>query len=301
MKGWLATLLVVMLCSTMLSGCNDAKNRNDGNEQTVSPATTHLTDTQATATTTLASTSTTLAPTSTTLVSTSTTSVATEPNPTVTITIDEPPRHESYRFDSYAELVQALTVPGSEDYVYLHRAMSVYTETAPFGKVYSNMLTLLENGKAEVLVPQRNGETIPLFENQTDITVFSAELYNLPWMWYHCNVDDQLVHVKYTYVSAIDYSELEQVTTIRQFLSLIAPSAPSPTNYKSYRRIYEQELVLADGSRVLAWIYEPTDSSLVWVQYYKDGVVVLVRAEERLIAEGLLSSFDLVPYSETIG
>lgn len=313
MKRWLAALLTVMLCGVMLSGCNDAKPRSDGNEQTDDRVTTHLTDTQTTATTTLAPTSTTLAtsstltPTSTTLVATSTTNAVTEPTPTAAITLEEPPYYLTHFCDSYTELLKALTVPGSEGYDYVHGEMSVsgtvHSATKPFGNVYSNMLTLLETGKLNLLVPQRNRETMPLCDDGM-IALLSVDLYGLPWIWYRSDVDDHIVRVQYTYVGAIDDPRLEQVTNIREFLSLIAPTAPSPTNYHNhpvYKRIYEQDLVLADGSSVLAWIYERKDSSQANVQYYKDGVVVWMYADEQLIADGLLSTFDLVPYSEAVG
>ena len=122
-------------------------------------------------------------------------------------------------------------MPGSEGYDYVHGEMSVsgtvHSETKPFGNVYSNMLALLEAGKLNLLVPQRKGETMPLYQS---IALFSTELYNLPWLWYHCAIGNHRVEVHYTYIDAIDHSELKQVTNIREFLSLIAPSAPSPTN-----------------------------------------------------------------------
>lgn len=226
---------------------------------------------------------------------------------TTTITLEEPPYYLTHFCDSYTELLKALTVPGSEGYDYVHGAMNVsatvHSVTKPFGNAYSNMLALLEAGKLEVLVPQRNGETMPLCDDGM-IALLSVDLYGLPWIWYRSDVDDHIVRVQYTYVGAIDDPRLEQVTNIREFLSLIAPTAPSPTNYHNhpvYKRIYEQDLVLADGSSVLAWIYERKDSSQANVQYYKDGVVVWVYADEQLIADGLLSTFDLVPYSEAVG
>ena len=41
----------------------------------------------------------------------------------------------------------------------------------------------------------------------------TAELYNLPWIWYHCKVNNIDVDVKLAYHSVIESSELNEAVT----------------------------------------------------------------------------------------
>lgn len=209
------------------------------------------------------------------------------PNPSATYT---------FTFGSYEELWQALTDAANDRYKELRENAQAY------GTLYQNTLSAFAAGEYDLIVPRLNGSPIPIREEMyyAQVSLITAELYHLPWLWYHCTVEDRDLTVKISYTEAIGSTAVNAATPYAEMVSLICPDAPSPSNYTqypNYKIIYEQELTLADGSRVSAWISEEKDRDRVYVSFLKDNVLVQMFGEKALFTEDFWSRFDLAAYT----
>ena len=208
--------------------------------------------------------------------------------------IEKPLDQHSYNFNSYNELVQALTKKTSSKYSTLR------IEQGDYGTAYQNTLAKFANGDIKVAIPQID-ESEMILQNKdgySKITLFTCELYCLPWIWYHCVVNDQKVTVRVSYLDAIYNVENSQNTTYAQILKSIAPGgAPSPENYQkyeSYKSIYEKNIVLNDGTSVTAMISELKNDSNVYVSFYYDGLLIVLYGDGELFSDIFWSSFSFV-------
>lgn len=207
--------------------------------------------------------------------------------------IETPPDQQSYHFNSYQEVAEALTQKKSSKYSILRK------EQDDYGTAYQNTLTKFGNGDIKVAIPQVD-ENEMLLQNKdgyANITLMTSELYNLPWLWYHCVVNNQKVDVRISYLDAIYNVESSQKATYAQILKSIAPDAPSPENYQkyeSYKAIYEKNIVLKDGVSVTAMISELKDRSKVYVMFYYDGLLISLYGDCELFTESFWKSFSIV-------
>ena len=132
------------------------------------------------------------------------------------------------------------------------------------------------------------------------VTVFlTSELYNLPWIWYHCKVDENDIDIKISYYGVIGNNELATTNNYYEILKQIAPDAPNPDNYtkfNSYQNIYESEMSLANGRTVVAMISEIKNTSKIYVMFNYEGVLVNVYADKSVLTESFWSSFTLAKY-----
>jgi len=207
--------------------------------------------------------------------------------------VETPENHKSYSFDSYQDVVQALTQKNSSEYSMLR------AEQDDYGTVYQNTLSKFTSADITVAIPQINNNVISLQNNDgyANITLLTSDLYNFPWIWYHCVVNNQKFDVRISYLDAIYNVENSQKTTYTQILKLIAPNAPSPENYpkyESYKSIYEKDLVLKDGVTVTAMISELKDNSKEYVMLYYDGLLIVLYGDCELFVEDFFESFSIV-------
>lgn len=207
--------------------------------------------------------------------------------------IETPLDQQSYNFNSYQDVVQAMTQKSSSGYAMLRE------EQDDYGAVYQNTLTQFTNADIKVAIPQFDENAMPLQnkDGYANITLMTSDLYNLPWLWYHCVVNNQKVDVRVSYLDAIYNVESSQKTTYVQILKSIAPDAPSPANYQkyeSYKTIYEKNIVLKDGVSVTAMISEIKDSSKVYVMFYYDGLLISLYGDCELFSESFWKSFSIV-------
>ncbi len=206
--------------------------------------------------------------------------------------IEAPPNQNSYHFDSYQDVVQALTQKNSSGYSMLRE------EQGDYGTAYQNILTQFTKADIKVAIPQFDENAMPLQNNDgyATITLMTSELYNLPWLWYHCVVNDQKVDVRISYLDAVYNVENSQKTTYVQILKSIAPNAPSPENYQkyeSYKNIYEKDIVLRSEASVTAMISEIKDSSKIYVMFYYDGLLIVLSGDCELFSDDFWKSFSI--------
>jgi len=213
-----------------------------------------------------------------------------EMNPSVVI--ETPPDHYSYSFESYQDVIKALTQKSSSEFSALRK------EQANYGTVYKKTLSKFESEEIKIAVPQFNGIPISLrnkdgFDN---ISLMTCELYNLPWLWYHCVVENRNLEIKISYLNVLENTEIHSAKSYYDVLRLIAPDAPSPDNYEryaSYKSIYEEKVILENGVTVTAMISELKNDSKVYVMFYYDNMLISLYADSELFTETFYKSFSV--------
>ena len=158
------------------------------------------------------------------------------PGPGSEIILPSPPAYYSYVYESYDVIYDALTNPLSPKFIQFR------LEQGNCGEVYQQTLSDFAFGEIKVAIPQINGENISLRNREgfSNVTWFTSELYKLPWIWYHCLINEQDLTVSIAYLSVLDRTELNSATSYYQVLKMISPNSPSPDNYKksgSYKKI----------------------------------------------------------------
>lgn len=206
------------------------------------------------------------------------------------LTLETPADQNTYSFDSYESLSEALTAKNSATYIQLRE------EQADFGNVYTRTLSSFASQSISVAIPQMDGKNLTLRgkEGYANISLLTCELYQLPWLWYHCVVGGDDLDVKIAYPSVLHNEALDHAKSYPDALALIAPDAPSPENYEqyaSYQTIYEKELCLADGRTVSAMISELKESDKVYVMFCQDGMLISLQANQELFTDAFWSAF----------
>ncbi len=206
-----------------------------------------------------------------------------------------PDRMISYSFTSYQELKIVMTNSKHAT----NQAMA--TEAAQYGALYCATLSAFSTQRISIMVPTINNVPIPLRSKEgfDNITLFTNDLYDLPWIWYHCTVGEADLKVSVAYPALLNNAAVDQCKTYSEIRDLIAPDAPSPDNYTefdSYRKIYEKELTLGNGEKALAVISELKESDREYVMLCQDGILVYLYADKSLFTDSFWSAFSMSEY-----
>ena len=209
-----------------------------------------------------------------------------------TVVIETPPDSRSYSFASYQDVINALTKKDSDTFSELRK------EQANYGTIYQKTLSEFESGEIKIAVPQFNGMPIPLRDKDgyDNISLLTCELYHLPWLWYHCVVENRNLDVKISYLNVIENNEIQSAESYYEVLHLIAPNAPSPDNYnqyESYKSIYEKKVILKNGVVVTAMLSELKNDSKMYVMFYDDNMLISLYADSGLFTEPFFKSFSI--------
>lgn len=210
----------------------------------------------------------------------------------ILVELESPPEHYSYTYDTYQDLARALSQKGSSEYSMLRE------EQESCGTVYKKTLSEFSSGNFKIAVPQINESPISLRNKKgfSNVSLLTNELYNMPWVWYHCVINDQSIDVKIAYLNAVVKFKDDSTVAYTDILQLIAPSAPCPDNYEkyeSYAAIYEKELNLKGGVNVKAMISEMKDKTKVYVKFYYDGMLISLYGEKDLFTYDFWKSFSI--------
>ncbi len=199
-----------------------------------------------------------------------------------------------YSFDDYNMINDALTNSKSD----IGRQMK--REKIYYGEYYAEMLSKFESGKIKLLVPEYNGKLSELRKKEglSSISLLTKELFGLPWIWYHCVINDKNYQVKVTYPEIVDI-DLKNAKSYLEVVSIIYPDSPKPDNYTkypSYKSVYEKEYTFCDGTTVLALVGELNDDTTVYVRFYLYGAMIVVQCDSSLVAEDFFKSFKISEY-----
>lgn len=206
----------------------------------------------------------------------------------------------NYHFDSYDQLLSALTDRNSDGYKDIYTQMEQNTSEEKF-ELFRKTLQYFETGKIKLCVPQLNGENMKIQSDSTyvQISFMTSELYHIPWIWYHCGAisgDEQMI-VKLSYLSPLENESIDNAKSYLEVQNIISPSSPNPDNYsnfKNYTSVYEKEITLADNSKAVALISETDNVRETYANIYKDGILISIRASKEKLTDDFFRSFDVV-------
>lgn len=200
-----------------------------------------------------------------------------------------------YSFDDYNMINDALTNSKSSDIGRQMKREKIY-----YGEYYAEMLSKFESGKIKLLVPEYNGKLSELRKKEglSSISLLTKELFGLPWIWYHCVINDKNYQVKIAYPEILDI-DLNDAKSYLEVISIVYPDSPKPDNYTkypSYKSVYEKEYTFCDGTTVLALVGELNDDTTVYVRFYLYGAMIVVQCDSTLVAEDFFKSFKISEY-----
>lgn len=202
----------------------------------------------------------------------------------VILSLDEPPASNTFLFDSYDDLYEALTEQDS----------SKVFGTDNNGELFDKTIAAFKNNTVDLYVPAIDEDV-----DVSNIALMTTDLYKLPWIWYHCKASDNDVSVRIAYPGVIENPDLSSAKTYYEVLKIIAPDAPNPDNYakyESYQKIYESEICLANGKKVDAMVSELKSKSKVYIMFKYEDVLVCVYADKSVLNETFWSRFTLANY-----
>lgn len=205
-----------------------------------------------------------------------------------------------YNFDSYEQLLSALTDKNSDGYKDIYTRMEQNTSEEKF-ELFRKTLQYFETGKIKLCVPQLNGENMKIQSDSaySQVSFMTSELYRIPWIWYHCGAvsgDEQMI-VKLSYLSPLENESIDNAKSYLEVQNIISPSSPNPDNYsnfKNYTSVYEKEITLADNSKATALIFETDNIRETYAEIYKDGILISIRANKEKLTDEFFRSFDVV-------
>lgn len=204
-------------------------------------------------------------------------------------TLPTTPIHETYECKTFDELYDFLRTPGAEG-------------TEVYSKQFTAFKTAMENGDAPLLIPYFNGDPTEIKGSAEwqNITVFTSELYKLPWIWYYCNYDGRCVVVGISYLDYLSQLGIEAPQSISNFMEGLGSNAPNPDNKEKYSEnyndIYYDSCVLANGP-VETVVYDCKNGRMQYQFITNDCIVSVWDYEGGEIGKNFWNDFSLQEYT----
>ena len=104
------------------------------------------------------------------------------------------------------------------------------------------------------------------------------------------------------YIGCLERTEIRAAETYRDVLKLIAPNAPSPSNYQryeSYKSIYEKDVTLSNGQVATVMVSELQNTSKIYVMLLLNDTLISMYGDAQVFSDGFWGSFGLAEYNET--
>ncbi len=132
--------------------------------------------------------------------------------------------------------------------------------------------------------PTLDGEPIPLRQKEglPEISLFSAELYNRPWIWYHCAVDDIVFIVKIMYIDNDVQINGAAEYGVSWLVHEIAPTAPNVDNYtlfENYEKIETVDITFRDFSSQ-TMVSTPRDHDRRFYTFVYKDILVSIQSNQ---------------------
>ncbi len=213
---------------------------------------------------------------------------------TASISNNEGTEAYTYNFDSYNSLHTVFADPSSAESIQISAEKSLYS------KEYSDFIDLMMSD-GTMVVPKLNGDVIELrnMDNYAQISLFTQELYNLPWIWYHCQYGgDTNLSISITDLSIVENLNVGETHKFSDIVRKLAPDAPNVDNYENfsgYKKISETEIQLYDR-QVSALYYELNNDDRVMIAFVYDGVYVILKGLPTTLTDNFLEMFSVGKY-----
>ena len=198
-----------------------------------------------------------------------------------------PPDYSTYRFSTYNELQNAFF--GQNGQRYCQEIVSERPEMA-------QMIACLTQNES-IPIPKLNGEPISLRQKDgfNDITIFSSETHQKPWIWYHCLYKGNYFRVQFTYVSLFDVENVEDETDVAKLIKAINPDFPNADNYQdtdAYDMITNGKITIGN-ERIPCVFYEIKDYSLNRISFIYHGLYVMIAADFTELDSEFFANFSI--------
>lgn len=187
---------------------------------------------------------------------------------------DSAPNNKTYNFTSYDDLCKSLNKRQS--------SLRQESRRIDYGTNYNNYLTVFDYKGSTIKVPTYDNVPMTIEGNAEwhKITLFTEELYGLPWLWFYCKYQDSTIVVCTTYYDLLGISETNKALNFEEILNTIIPDAPSPNNFEkyiaSYDSISKQTLTLSGSRTVFAVVFDSATSARVHYRFVYDDMIVSV-------------------------
>lgn len=200
--------------------------------------------------------------------------------PTAEIQLISPQDKVEAGFNSYGELVEAITDSKSSAYGELHGEAYRGRETEALGESYLSFIDKLESGEFISPVPQFDGETAKLNPGIYDQSIYfvSKDLFNLPSIWYRVEHNGVKATIEVLPLSIVGKPELNGNETYSDIAKKFNPSyitedTPKEQYNEHYKEVSANELELSNGRKVWATVYVSHNGRIRYEFLYDDFIV----------------------------
>ncbi len=208
-----------------------------------------------------------------------------------TITSEEPPPYMSTHYGSFDELKYALTEKDSREYYAIRYG----------SEEYKDFINAFENGDEKFIFPQINGQNISFSDRWKNCVMGVYEwcfFEGYPEVMYLLKVKEKDLYFRVTYVNIYENEKIDSAKTALEVISIIKPKAPTPSNYNSdsYKRVYEKEIQIANGTNITALIREKKYPCQDWVYLYIENVLIVMYTDtdgEEIFTDEFWKSFSI--------
>ena len=211
------------------------------------------------------------------------------------ISVNESNNSATIRFESYEQLYQSLAKPTSKP----HKELISQSEEYDLSAEYTSLLDKFSKNEIELYIPTIEGTPIEMKEETGGITLFSSELFKLPWIWYRGEYNGGSVVVCITYTAIME--NVENCKTYLEVQNVIAPSAPNPNNFSDENYVKVEEIEkLFNGTAQTALFKQATDDR-TYYSFLQDGMMISIWSHSSdTLDDTFWQSFSLVPYTQAI-
>jgi hypothetical protein len=211
------------------------------------------------------------------------------------INVNETNNSATIRFDSYKQLYQSLSVSTSK----AHAELISQSENYDLTEDYNVLLDKFSKKELELYIPTIDNVPIEMKEETGGITLFSSELFKLPWIWYRGEYNGGSVVVCITYTAIME--NVENCKTYLEVQNVIAPSAPNPNNFSDENYVKVEEIEkLFNGTAQTALFKQATDDR-TYYSFLQDGMMISIWSHSSdTLDDTFWQSFSLVPYTQAI-
>lgn len=202
-----------------------------------------------------------------------------------------PPNYPSFSYDSIDELYDGLMNEFTDEII-----TEIESDERGIYKGTFRAFLMGRQNKKDIYVPYYQGERIP-FRNEegfANITVLPSDWLERPWIWFHCGLTSRIMTM-YLDDNLIQEANNKGCSWLLNQLYPDAPNVGNIKDYPHYKKIYEQELGLADR-KVNALVYEFQDESDKYVNFVYDGILVSICADARGIDDEWFSQLSFEPF-----
>lgn len=192
---------------------------------------------------------------------------------------DQPPSNNFFNFDSYGELLD-----------WLKSEKNAERDDNENGETFLKFVSEAKEKTDKVLVPCFEGSALDLFREKGSIFLPTCELYGLPWIWYHGDINNNEITVKIAGLTENDKIKLsgDSMTEVIKNFSPKAVNTDNYQNFNGYSLVEEKEITVA-GETIFGILYQPKDDTRVTYAFTFKDELIMITAHKDVLTEDLLS------------